>query len=252
MALNQQRLSQCREAVGLTRKSLAQRHRDQTEVWLCRAEFEELIRPPLARIVEASRSDIKTTAAPVPTVESRGLAGSNVRAPTQVPQRPSRTTVAPGSADVRERAPRRFTQFAAAGVLALVGGAASVPLLTSHSGSIATTTVENPAPAAPAAAIPALKVGNGPHGEGSTGAPVAAPNKPADSPAPAAAAVAVRTPQSVRSTSRSRPAGSLRAQPAPRGPEIPPEVYAAWSRMAALGASDQDRSRLRPAASPHS
>lgn len=251
MALNQQRLSQRREAVGLTRKSLAQRHRDQTEVWLGRAEFEELIRPPLARTVEASRSDIKTTAVPVPTtVESRGLAGSDVRAPTltQVPQRPSRTTVAPGSADVRERAPRRFTRFAAAGVLALVGGAASVPLLTSHSGSSATTTVENPAPVA---AIPALKVGNGPHGEDSTGAPVAAPDKSADSPAPAAAA-AVRTPQSVRSTSRSRPAGSLRAQPAPRAPEIPPEVYAAWSRMAALGAGDQDRSRLRPAASPHS
>ncbi|MGH3779894.1 MAG: hypothetical protein ACRDRO_04475 [Pseudonocardiaceae bacterium] len=257
MALRQQqRLSQRREAVALTRKSLAQRHSDQAEMWLGRTEFEELIRPPLARTVEALRSDIEIIPTPVPaTAEARGLAGCDVRAPaqTEVPKRPvpqRMTTIPPGSAEVRGRqgAPWRFTRFAAAGLLALVGGAASVPLMTSHSGSITGVAVGNPAPAAPGAAIPAADLGSNPHGENSSGAPVAAPN---DDPVPSSSA-AVRTPQpqTIRNASRSRPPVIRTARPAPRAPAIPPDAYAAWSRLAELSASNQDGTRFRPEAAP--
>ena len=91
----QQRLFQRREAVALARKSLAQRHSDQAEVWLDRTEFQELIRPPLDGVVEVlgsdlkTRSDLKTTVTPIPTtVEAPGLAGSRVHTPawTQAPR----------------------------------------------------------------------------------------------------------------------------------------------------------------------
>lgn len=259
MALRQQqRLSQRREAVGLTRKPLTQCHRDpivQAEMWLGRDEFEELIHPPLTRTVEASRSDIETTATPVPTTSAiRGLASSDVRAPaqTEVPKRPvlrrpSRTTIAQGSAGNRDRqgASRRLTRVAAAGLLALIGGAASVPLITPHRGSIAGVAVGNPAPAAPVAAIPESDLGSIPHGVGAGGAPVAAPNNPADSPAPSSAA-AVRTPQTIRSTSQSRPPAIRTSPPAQRAPAVPADAYAAWSRLAELSASHQDRHGLRP------
>lgn len=255
MALRQQQLlSPRREAAALARRSVAQRHSDQAEVWLGRAEFKELNRPPLAGTVEALRSDIKTTATPVPTpAEARGLAGPDVRppAPIQVPQRPSVTTIPPGSTHVphRQGAPRRFTRFAAAGILALVGGAASVPLITPHSGSIASVTVGNPAPAAPVAAIPESDLAGIPRGDDSSGASVAAPNKPADGASSAAAAE--RTPQTTRSTTRSRPPAIMTPRPAPRTPAIPAEAYAAWSRLAELSASDQGRTRVRPDAAPH-
>ncbi|MGH3593103.1 MAG: hypothetical protein ACRDRF_18980, partial [Pseudonocardiaceae bacterium] len=61
MALRQQQqLSPRREAVTLTRKSVAQRHSDQAEMWLDRTAFEELIHPPLAETVETLRSESKT------------------------------------------------------------------------------------------------------------------------------------------------------------------------------------------------
>jgi hypothetical protein len=255
MALRQQQLlSPRREAAALARRSVAQRHSDQAEVWLGRAEFKERIRPPLAGTVEALRSDIKSTATSVPTpAKARGLAGSDVcpPAPIQVPQRPSVTTIPPGSAYVphRQGAPRRCTRFAAAGILALVGGAASVPLITPHSGSIASVTVGSPAPTAPVAAIPEPDLAGIPRGDDSSGASVAAPNKPADGAAPAAAAV--RTSQTTRSTSRSRPPAIMTPRPAPRTPTIPAEAYAAWSRLAELSASDQGRPRVRPDSAPH-
>ena len=245
MALRQQQqLSPRREAVTLTRKSVAQRHSDQAERWLDRTAFEELIHPPLAETVEALRSesktrvDLKATVTPVPaTVEVSELSGA---------------TISPGSADVRERrrAPRRFTRFAAAGILALIGGAASVPLITSHSGSIATTAVRNPAPVAPVTAIPAPDPGDSPPSENLNAAPAAAPNTPAEGTVPSAVAP-VRTPQTVRSTSRSRPPTTTMTSPAPRTPAIPPEAYAVWSRMAELSATDQARTRFHRDAAPH-
>jgi hypothetical protein len=96
MALSQQQLlPPRREAAALARRSVAQRHSDQAEMWLGRAEFKELIHPPLAGTIEALRSDIKTTARPVQTpAEARGPAGADVRppAPIQVPQPPFVTT----------------------------------------------------------------------------------------------------------------------------------------------------------------
>jgi transcriptional regulator with XRE-family HTH domain len=238
----------------------------QSEVWLERSEFENLIRPQVAETVEPFRSDhpgdiddvgaIFGPDTPVPTTAKvGGFAGSDVREParTQVPQRPSLTTVPLDveSADRQRRRgrSRRFTRFAAAGVLVLVGGAASVPLITSHSGSIAPAPVGNPALLAPVAASPAPDLGSSPPSENSTGAPAAAPSQRADGPAPPVAA-AVRTPQTIRSTSRSRPPASVRTPPPPRA-VIPAEAYAAWSRMAALSANDREKSRLRQEAPPH-
>ncbi len=251
----QQRLSQRREAVGLTRKPFTPCHHDpivQAEMWLGRDEFEELIRPPLTQTVEASR---ETTSTPVPTTtETRGLASSDVRAPAQtevskrpVLRRPSRPTLPPGSAGNRGRrgASRRFTQVAAAGLLALIGGAASVPLTAPHRGSIAGVAAGNPAPAAPVAAVPESELGSIPHGVDAGGAPVAAPNNPADGPAPSSAA-AVGTPQTIRSTSQSRPPAIRTSPPAQPAPAIPADAYAAWSRLAELSASHQDRHGLRP------
>jgi len=255
MALRQQQLlSPRRDAAAPARRSVAQRHSDQAEVWLGRAEFKELIRPPLTGTVEALRSDIKTTATPVPTpAEARVLASPDVRppAPIQVPQRPSVTTIPPGSAHVphRQPAPRRFTRFAAAGILALVGGAASVPLMTPHRGSIASVTVGSPAPTAPVAAVPEPDLVGIPRDDYSSGASVAAPDKPADGAPPATAAV--RTSQTTRSTSRSRPPAIMTPRPAPRTPTIPAEAYAAWSRLPELSASDQGRTRVRPDTPPH-
>lgn len=244
----QQRLSQRREAVGLTRKPLSQCHPGSTaqaEVWLDRAEFRELIRPAQSGTVEALRSDISTTAMPVPTTEARSLAGSDARAParTRVLQRPEPSLISPGSTGSRGRlgTQRRFTRFAAAGLLALIGGAASVPLITRHSDSIAGVVVENPGPPAPMAANPAPDLGST-QGEGSTGATVAAPEKPAGTTAPSAA---VRTPHPIRTVSRARPPAIRTSPPAPRAPAIPAQAYAAWSRMAELSAGHQDRERLR-------
>ncbi|MDT7596075.1 MAG: hypothetical protein QOJ06_1621 [Pseudonocardiales bacterium] len=259
----QQQLSQRREAVALTRKSLAQRYSDRAEMWLDRTEFEELIRPPLAGTIEASQSDLKTqsdrktTVTPAPTtVGASGLAGSQVHTPTQteVRRRLSLATISPGSIDVQERrrAPRRFTRLAAAGILALAGGAASVPLMTSHSGSIATTDVRHLAPVAPVAAIPAPSLGNSPHTENLSPAPVAAPNTPAEDTARSAAAP-VRIPQTVRSTtiSRPRPPTTMMPSPPPQTPEIPAEAYAAWSRMAELSRDDHARTHFRRDFRPH-
>jgi hypothetical protein len=259
MALRQQqRLSRRREAVGLTRKPLTQCHHDpivQAEMWLGRDEFEELIRPPLTGTVEALRSDPETTATPVPTTtETRGVASYDIRAPaeTEVLKRPTlrwppRTTIPPGSTGNRGRqgASRRFTRVAAAGLLALIGGAASVPLITPHRGSIAGVAVGNPEPAAPVAALPESNLGSIPHGIGASGPSVAAPNNSADDPAPSTAA-AVRTPQTIRTTSRSRPPAIRTSPPARPTPAIPADANAAWSRLTELSASHQDRHGLRP------
>ncbi len=266
MVLRQQQLSQRREAVALTRKSLAQRYSDRAEMWLDRTEFEELIRPPLAGTTEVSRSDLdtqsdrKTTVAPSPTtVGASGLAGSQVHTPTQtqVRRRLSLATIWQRSIDVHEprRSPRRFTRLAAAGILTLAGGAASVPLMTSHSGSIATTDVRHlapVAPVAPVAAIPAPSLGNNPQTENLSPAPVAAPNAPAEDTARSAVAP-VRIPQTVRSTtiSRPRPPATMMPSPPPETAEIPAEAYAAWSRMAELSRDDHARTHFRRDFRPH-
>jgi hypothetical protein len=151
----------------------------------------------------------------------------------------------PVAATIKARS-RRFTRFAAAGVLALVlaGGAASVPFITSRSGPLVPAATGTPAP----------KPGSNdnPRGEDSTGAahttPDAASNKPADGPAPPAAA-AGPAPHTTRSgnwtTSQSKPPASVTAPAPPRTPAIPAKVYA-WFRAAELSARNQRRTHLRP------
>ncbi|MGH3971723.1 MAG: hypothetical protein ACRDS9_00120 [Pseudonocardiaceae bacterium] len=138
--------------------------------------------------------------------------------------------------DVQRRPDRsqRFKRFAAAGVLALVGSAASVSLLTSNNGPTPAATVGNPVPAAPVAAIPAPDPGSS---NELAGAP--ALNKPADAPA---ASVSAR--HTARSASRSKSAVSTMTSPRPRTPAMPAEAYA-WSQMAELSGMDQSRAHLR-------
>jgi transcriptional regulator with XRE-family HTH domain len=138
--------------------------------------------------------------------------------------------------DVQRRPYRsqRFTRFAVAGVLALVWSAASVSLLTSNNGPILPGAVENPARAAPVAAIPAPDPRNS--NEFSAA--------PARSKSTDASAASVSTPHTARSANRSKPATSKMASPRPRTPAIPAEAYA-WAQMAELSGSDQSRSRLR-------
>jgi hypothetical protein len=297
----------------------------QSEVWLGRAEFENLIRPQVAETVEAWRSagvvpadldarllvgrssrmplvaqpvsaesghpvvvdadpqaaialgaalsgfaadlarpvDIDTagadvgpdTQAPI-TGGAGGFAGSDVPEPaqTQVPDRPSLTAipldVEPADVQGRRGRSRRFTGLAAAGVLALVG-AASVPLIMSHRGSIPPDAAGNPAPAARVAAIPAPNAGGSSdisrRSEDSTRAPAAAPNEPADGSAPSvAAAVPVHhTRGNNRITSRPKSPASVMTPSSPRTPAISAEAYA-WSQTAERSANDQSRTRLRP------
>lgn len=178
------------------------------------------------------------------TAGASGFAGSSgpASAHADVPDLSSMTTIPLNIplAGVQRRPDRsrRFKRFAAAGVLALVGGAASVSFLTSNS-PIPAATVGNPAPAAPVAAIPA------PSGNDFTGAPAAAPNQPADAPA-----ASVSTPtQTTRSSSRSKSPAAKMPPPRPHTPPIPAEAYE-WSQLAERSASDQRMPRLNSGISP--
>ncbi|MGH3814557.1 MAG: helix-turn-helix domain-containing protein [Pseudonocardiaceae bacterium] len=295
----------------------------QSEVWLDRAEFEDLLRPQTAETVEALRSagagtedldakllvgrfsrvpfvaqpvsaelnrpvavdadpeaaialgpalsglpadialpaDVNTAGTDIgldTPVEAGGFAGSDVPEParTDVPDLSSVTTIPLNIplADVQRRraGSRRFKRFAAAGVLVLVGGAASMPFITADNGPILPATAGHPAPASPVAAIPAPDLDssndNNPPGQDSAGAPAAALDKPADGLASSGAA-AVPTPKTTRSgnrtTNQSKPPASMKPPPPPRAPAIPAEAEA-WSRMAELSGGDQGRTRLRP------
>jgi transcriptional regulator with XRE-family HTH domain len=265
----------------------------QAEVWLGRTEFQDLIRPQAAKAVETLQSagvgtdnlaaialgpalpglaaDIAYPAAintaadlgsdtPVPaTVGAGRFAGSDVPKPAQtnVSNFSSVTTIAlkAAVADVQRRQARsrRFKRLAAAGVLALMGGIASVPLITSDSGRIFPAAAGNPAPAAPVVAIPAPEPDSSPRGQDFTTASAAAPNKPADGLALSGQS-AVPTPHTTQSPnrriSRAKPPTSMMAPPAPRTPAIPAEAYT-WSGMDALSARDQSRAHLRPESPPH-
>ncbi|MGH4011230.1 MAG: helix-turn-helix domain-containing protein [Pseudonocardiaceae bacterium] len=246
----------------------------QSEVWLDRAEFEDLIRPQAAETVEASRSadagtedldakppasrsprvpfvaqpvsaelsrpvaiDPETTITPrvsVPPADIALPADINIgvdRLDTPVPDLSSVTTIPlnlPLAAVQRRRAgSRRFKRFAAAGVLALVGTAASVLFMSSNNG---------PVPPPPVAAIPAPDPAsnNTVPSQDPTGAP-AALDKPADALAPPAPAAGPtpKTTRSDRTASRSKPRTPMKAPPPPRTPAIPTEAEM-WSRIAEL------------------
>ena len=227
-------------------------------------------------------------ATPVPTtvpttVETAGSVGSDIPEPAQaeVSHRPAVTTIAldvkPADVQQRRTGPRRFTRFAVAGVLALAGVAASVPLLTSHSGPIPPTAADASAPATSVAAIPAPGPGNGnSRSKDSTEAihapPATPPQKPVDGPATPGADIfgvavmpAPRTPEITtisQTINQSKPPAAVTPPPRPRAPAVSAEdqarvreaqAYArsrkaeayARSRKAVLSAREQYRERLR-------
>ncbi|MGH3962183.1 MAG: helix-turn-helix domain-containing protein [Pseudonocardiaceae bacterium] len=218
----------------------------QSKVRPGQVELEDLI-PQVAGTVEALRRALRSTSV-VP--EDRH---AMLLAQTEAPHRPSLTAIPLDAepADVqRPASSRRFNRFAAAGALALAfAGAASVPFITSHS---------SPSPPA-ASGTPAPSPGSGndnPRSKeitaGVHSAPAAAPIKPADGPVPPETA-AVPASHTIRSdhrtTSRSKPRASPTTPALPRSPAIPAEA-SAWSHKAALSASDQRSTRLRPEALP--
>ncbi|MGH3962986.1 MAG: helix-turn-helix domain-containing protein [Pseudonocardiaceae bacterium] len=228
----------------------------QSEVWLDRAEFEGLVRPQVAETGEASRSadagsgfpadialpaNVNTADADIrldTPFGAGGFAGPGVPEPTRtdVPDLSSVTTIPLNLplADIqwRRAGSRRFKRFAAAGVLALVGAAASASFMTSGNGPIPA------APETPMAAIPAPDPGsdNTFPSQDSTGAPAAAQDTPADGLGPSGPA-AVPTPQTTRSgdrtPSRSKPPAATKTPPPPPTPAIPAEADV-WSRIAEL------------------
>ena len=224
-----------------------------------------LARPGLAANI-ADPADINTAAADIgsdalvpATVGTGRFAGSDIPKPAQtgVSNFSSVTIIAlkAAVADVqwRRARSRRFKRLAAAGGLVLMGGIASVPLITSDNSRISPAATGNPAPAVPVVAIPASEPGssngNNYRVQDFNGASVAAPNKPADGVAPSGQ-TAVSTPHPNRRTSPSQPPASMVAPPSPRTPAIPAEAYR-WSRMDAQSAREQSRTHLRPEFSPY-
>jgi hypothetical protein len=229
-----------------------------------------LVRPQEAETVETSRSaglspagfEARLLVGRSSRVAAGGFTGSEAPEPDkiEISHRPFLTTipsdVEPADIQCRRSRSRRFTRFAAAGLLALVGGVASVPLITSHHGPTRPATTGNPAPAAPLTAIPAFDPGNNndnsPGSNGATGAP-AVSYKPGEVTAPAGTA-AVPPPHTTRndnqSTRQPKPPDAMMTPAPPRTPAIPAETDA-WSRMAALNRGDQSRTRLRPEPPAH-
>ncbi len=194
---------------------------------------------------DTSGADVRLDTLVPATVGVAGLDGSDVPDParTEVAGRPSVAT------PWRRATSRRFTRFAAAGVLVLAGAAASVSFVNFSRTSLPPTAAGITTP--PVAAIPAPNPGssndNSPPAE-ATQTPPAAPSTAIGGTAPpqAVAAPAARTTKAGshnRATSRSKPPAAK--TPPRRPPAIPADAYAAWSHMAQLSGSDQSGARLR-------
>ena len=233
MALRRQGLSQRRKAVGLTQESLAGQlgvERSTVVRWEA-GDTEPLpwIRPKLARALHVS---IDQLAELLTTSEN----ADTTRAPSADTVEVLRRAPHIAGEDVGLDKPRRFTRFAAAGVLiaGLTGGVAAGLFITFHSSPIPSATAGIPAPATPAAALPAPESGTSNDTSPRSGdatttvhtAPAAASNKPADDPAAAAAAHSTRTISPSRTTRRSKPSTFTTPHPPPR---IPAWVIAARS-----------------------
>ena len=193
------------------------------EVQPDRTELEDPARPQVADPVEALRQALRAAGVVPEDLGAMLLAGRPPQvplgSPTAIPP-----DVVPADVQRRQARPRRFNRLAVMGVLlllAFVGGAASVPLLTSHRGPIPTDAI---GASAPVAAIPAPGSGSSssPSSGHSTGAvhpvPAADPSKPADTPATAA----VPAPHPIRSgkriISRSKSRASMTRSGTPRTP----------------------------------
>lgn len=188
------------------------------------------------------------------TVGVPGLAGSDVPAPVH-PELWNRQSlpalppdVEPGDGQWRPASSRRFTQFAAAGILLLVGGVATVVFVASYRGhslpaavtpvaAATPTPTVAPAPAIPVAAVPApnpgIPDGSNPGDQGSTAA--VPPTSAAVPDTPAGATVKPRVagasvPHTGRTTHGSRTPNRSKVPPSttpPPPPDTPPWVQEA-------------------------
>jgi transcriptional regulator with XRE-family HTH domain len=278
MTQRRQGLSQRRKAVGLTQEALAQRlgvERSTVVRWEA-GDTEPLpsIRPDLARALRVSIDqlvELLTTAGNADTAQALPVS-TEVTTPVPLPEvqpveRPGRagfenlirSQVAEAIKVLRRRRARsrRFTPFAAAGILTVVltGGALSVEFLIAHSDPISPA---GQSPAIPLAAIPVPNPGNSPHSNPVNGpssedpaaashpAPATTPGAPADGPVSPEAAPRtspVLTPHTIRSSSLPKSPAAARTPTPPRTPAIPAEA-AAWPQAAGLSASDPRRTRL--------
>ncbi|MBV8992609.1 MAG: hypothetical protein JO287_02650 [Pseudonocardiales bacterium] len=189
-------------------------HLVQSEVWLDRTEFEDLIRQRVPETAKAPRypaigtktievrplvgrpsrvSSVAPLFAPVPAiVEDGGLIRLDGLEPAQV-EAANRPSVARS---------RRFPRWAVAGVLglAVAGSAVAVPLLTSD--GAAKVTAAKAAPAKSVPAIPSPGSGDARSGKPIEAGQVAAPNPPEDVTVRSASA-SVPAPHPARSDNRS-------------------------------------------------
>jgi len=232
----------------------------QSEVWLGRAEFEDMIsqREPEAALYPAAGTT---------TIEDRPLIGRSTRAAAVAPLfSPVADTaeddgliriddLEPADAETSNRPspvkPRRYPRWAAAGVigLALVGGAASVPLLTSQS-EPTRVAAKSTAPSSPETVISVSGPSDN-HGDAAIEtesiAPVAASNRPAEASVrseQAAAADVAAVAASRPAQHDNRPAAPpKRAASAPTPPQASQqaaieEAFKWWSEAAKAGAKN--------------
>jgi hypothetical protein len=243
-------------------------HLVQSEVWLGRTEFEDLIRQRGPETVEGPRCPATGTKA----IEVRPLVGRPSRVASVAPLfAPFPAAVEddglirldglePAQVEAGNRPSaarsRRFPRWAAAGVLglAVAGSAVAVPLLTSDGGA-ARVTAGNAAPAKSVPAIPSPGPGDDRRSEpieAGPMAPVAAPNPPAEASVhsePAAAPAASHTRHDTRTTAPpNRPAST--PTPPPASQAALEEAFRWWSEAAGYGARNPRWTHSSPESHP--
>ena len=242
-------------------------HLVQSEVWLGRTEFEDLIRQRGPETAEAPRYPATSTKA----IEVRPLVGRPSRVSSVAPLfAPVPATVEddglirlddlePAQAEAAKgpsaTSSRRFSRWAVAGVLgiAVAGSAAAVPLLTSD-GAAAKLTARNAAPAKPVPTIPSPGTGDvrstEPIEAGQMA--VAAPNPPEDvtvRSAPASAPASHPARSDNRTTTAPKHSDSAATSP-PASQAALDEAFRWWSEAAASGARNPHWTHFGPESPP--
>lgn len=250
----------------------------QSEVWLGRAEFEDLIRQREPAAIEAGRypatgtrdievrslitkparvSPVAPLFSPVPTIVEEAPAEEDglIRLDDLEPAA-AEASNRPSLNKLRHRS-RRGTRWAAAGVLGAVvlGGAVSVPLLTSGGGT-PRVAAGKAAPVSPVVVIPAPDPVSSPAGEASEAvqpAPAAAPKPPAAVAArsePAAAPVSRSARSDSRTVDQPKVDGSP-TMPTPESQAAMEEAYRRWPQEAAMyGARNPRWAQFGPESAP--
>lgn len=240
----------------------------QSELWLGRTEFEDLIRQRGPETAEARRcagtrtkaievrplvgrpsrvSPVAPLFSPVPAIaEDEGLIRLDGLEPARASDRPSAARS------------RRVPRWAAAGLvgLAIAGSAVSVFLLASH-GEVSKVVAKNPAPAKAVPAIPSPS-----RGDDSSSEPIEAGQMAAGAPTPSEEATVRSAPASVPESHTARSARSdnrtttppkhadSATTPPPAGQLALDEAYNWWSQAAAYSAKNPRWAHLTPE-SPH-